>query len=304
MSSRIWAFALALGLVSPCFAQGQQDQSAEAREPQRASAGEVAPSTPFSFSVPVRIVEDNEEATSRESKEAIERQLQEQDLEAQRGMNEATQSIERYTRFMFWATLGNVFLVGIGTILLIRNLALLREANELIRQDQRAWIVFEIEWKANFLGRDAENNIQLVFNFSAVNKGKSVATNTTTVQMLVRDAPTRVTAQGISYNSATLREKFAEPSASLFERARIVMQRDGGRVLLPGDKMSHQTYVSPDRDSIRNPADDESASAWFLLVCVAYNTPPGKVFAYDLRVFHVTENTGTLKEIEALRSLK
>ncbi len=70
---------------------GEAQVDAGSGEDRPADAQRVA--DPQSYGIPVRIVEDDEAAQARQRREAISDQREKDDLEAQQGMNAATQAM-------------------------------------------------------------------------------------------------------------------------------------------------------------------------------------------------------------------
>jgi hypothetical protein len=123
MSFRYWIIALALGLTLGASGQAQQG-SAPAEEQ---SSRHEQPAQEFPLPIPVQIIEDEETADARRSRDDEVRQREIADLAAQEGMNEATQRMADYA---FWST---VF-VAVGTALLVVTLLLTLQANRAARR--------------------------------------------------------------------------------------------------------------------------------------------------------------------------
>lgn len=121
-----WIIAVAFGLAL----SGQQARSQYHKTSDQAERAQESTQQANPFSVPVRIIEEPEEAQARQRAEQYSRNLNERDLVAQEGMNRATQSIKDATWWMLWSSVASTLFVAIGTGLLVWTLRLTRHANE------------------------------------------------------------------------------------------------------------------------------------------------------------------------------
>ena len=169
MSFRTWLFAVTIGLIAS-LGQAQEQAGGE----QGQSAAQENPAQPFPVPLLVDIIEDEATAEARNRSEEESRQREIEDLIAQQGMNAATQSIEAATKDMRDYSLYSTLFVGIGTVLLFVTLWITwqanrvardavnqggkatfaafeavetaKEANKIMREDQRGWakVIFEV----------------------------------------------------------------------------------------------------------------------------------------------------------------
>lgn len=86
------------------------------------------------LSLPVRIIEEPDQTEEEKLEAQARERREEEDLVAQKGMNSATQSIERYTRWMTITAIGSFFTSIVGGVLLFWTLWVSRDAVRATRQ--------------------------------------------------------------------------------------------------------------------------------------------------------------------------
>lgn len=128
MSFRSWLFVFALGIGFAGLLQAQ-----EQADPSQNRGETESTANDLSFSIPVRIIENNEGTDSAKRSEEERTQREKDDLIAQQGMNTATQSMNKATQSMKWAAWWSFGAVSFGTALLIWTLSLTRQANQAAR---------------------------------------------------------------------------------------------------------------------------------------------------------------------------
>lgn len=143
-----WIITVAFGLALATSGQAQDQTESTNREAGQQDQPTYEPPLPF----PVEIVEAQAEAEARKRREEEARKREIADLDAQQGMNAATQSIESATRDMRDYALYSTFLVGIGTVLAFAAFVLsllsnrsARAAVKVMRDEQRPWVHVEID---------------------------------------------------------------------------------------------------------------------------------------------------------------
>lgn len=125
MFKRYWIIAAAFGLALSTSGQAQ-----EQAESAQGKAGEQSqPSYDLPLPFPVEIIEDQAATDARNSRENESQNNEIADLEAQQGMNAATQAIKDATLDMRDYALASTVAVWVGTALLFYTLWLSRSAN-------------------------------------------------------------------------------------------------------------------------------------------------------------------------------
>lgn len=114
MSRRYWIALAAIGLSVLCASVEAQEHQPEAASQ---AAEERDDDTGFPVPLPVQILEGETERDARLRREREARQLQTDDLAAQRAMNEASLRMARAAETQSW-------IVGIGTVLLLATVIL------------------------------------------------------------------------------------------------------------------------------------------------------------------------------------
>lgn len=135
MPFRSWLYVAALGLIALGGSLQAQEQSDGG---QNGTGAEHQPSQPLPPALPVRIIEDDESARSRQTAEAESRQREIDDLVAQQGVNAATQTINEATQSMKRAAWVSTGLGVLGAFLLALTLHLTREATRAAREGTNA----------------------------------------------------------------------------------------------------------------------------------------------------------------------
>lgn len=125
--SCVYTFVVGIALATSLQAQEQAKTAQEGASQQQHSSNNL------SLGFPIRIIEDDESAEARKSREAEADQREKDDLKAQQGMNLATKSMNDATQSMVYAAWVSAFFVGIGTVLLVWTLLLTRQANKAAR---------------------------------------------------------------------------------------------------------------------------------------------------------------------------
>lgn len=162
-----WITALTLAILIAGKGAGYaQNSDSEANGP--ANIEQTAPKTlPIPF--PVQIVEDDGRTEARQRHEQEARQREIDDLVAQQGMNEATQSMERANWRMVDQGYISLLLVLVGTFLLIWTLTQGRNANKTAQKalvvaqgighwQIRPYLLVELELSWNFAPHDSEKS--------------------------------------------------------------------------------------------------------------------------------------------------
>lgn len=140
------------------------------RQTQRsAQTGQRAPEPP---PVPIRIIKSPSEATDDAAREAKADEHDAKDLNAQIRAASAAEA-------QWWPAWAGAILTALGTVLLVWTLFETRKANQLARDtylaDQRPWISVTIS--PGGPARITKNGINLAYNISVQNNGKSPAFN-------------------------------------------------------------------------------------------------------------------------------
>lgn len=129
MFKRDWLFAVVLGLIAASL---QAQEQANRAQPAEQQSGQQAKA--FEPSIPVRIIESEESARARESRERESNQREKDDLIAQQRMADATEAMNDATQSMKNAAWWSFGAVALGTALLVYTLLLTREANKSARE--------------------------------------------------------------------------------------------------------------------------------------------------------------------------
>jgi hypothetical protein len=120
-----WIIAVALGLVLSTSLKAQD----EAQSGEDGASGQQQPAQVLPIPIPVQIVEDDEIVSYRERREAENEQREIDGLNAQKGINTATQAMNEATQSMKNAAWLSFGAVALGTVALVYTLLLTRQAN-------------------------------------------------------------------------------------------------------------------------------------------------------------------------------
>jgi len=156
MFKRYWIIAAAFGLALSTSGQAQE----QAESAQRKAGEQSQPSYDLPLPFPVEIIEDQAATDARNSRENESQNNEIADLEAQQGMNAATQAIKDATLDMRDYALASTVAVWVGTALLIATLFLSWGANRaavraatISLRTERPWLRFEVEPADTLHGR-------------------------------------------------------------------------------------------------------------------------------------------------------
>lgn len=184
MSFRTWLYAVAFGLALTGSGYAQDENGTPDQAPTEQETQPTDLPNPF----PVIIIESDESADARQSEEEIRAQREKDDLEAQEGMQFATEAMNEATQSMKNAAWVSAILVGAGTLLLVWTLSLTRSANkssqaavevtrDVGRAQTRAYVFFNMEGVVKPFEVDIGNPTEISIDFEIANLGQTPAHN-------------------------------------------------------------------------------------------------------------------------------
>jgi len=175
MFKRYWIIAVALGLVATLGQAQSASQSAQGATSQQETPAEALP-----ISISAEIVDDDEDAKTRERREKEARQREIDDLAAQQGMNAATQSMNEATQRMATDSRQMTIATWVGVALLVVTLLLTLQANRaavkaatISLRSERPWLRVNVE-PADVL-HGSPVSVLMKLNLRIENCGKSPA---------------------------------------------------------------------------------------------------------------------------------